>query len=44
VTEPTELLASWNDTPTRAAIVDFVESVTTEGGPDYVPPSERIAT
>ena len=37
-------LASWNDTPTRAAIVDFVERVTTEGGPDYVPPSERIAT
>ena len=25
------------------AIVDFVERVTTEGGPDYVPPAERIA-
>ena len=25
-----ELLASWNDTPTRAAIVDFVERVTSE--------------
>ena len=37
-------LASWNDTPTRAAILDFVERVTTEGGPDFVPPSERIAT
>jgi len=37
-------LASWNDTPTRAAIVDFVERVTTEGGKDYVPPSERVAT
>jgi hypothetical protein len=37
-------LASWNDTPTRAAIADFVARVTTEGGPDYVPPSERIAT
>ena len=36
-------LASWNDTPTREAIVDFVERVTTEGGPDYVPPAERIA-
>ena len=36
-------LASWNDTATRAAIVDFVERVTDEGGPDYVPPSERIA-
>jgi hypothetical protein len=37
-------LASWNDTPTRAAIEDFVARATTEGGPDYVPPSERIAT
>lgn len=40
----TDGLTSWNDTPTRAAIVDFVGRVTTEGGPDYVPPSERIAT
>ena len=40
----TGVLASWNDTPTRAAIVDFVERVTTEGGADYVPPPERIAT
>ena len=37
-------LASWNDTPTRAAIVDFVDRVTSEGGRDYIPPSERIAT
>jgi hypothetical protein len=34
----------WNDTPARAAIVDFVEQVTTEGGPGYVPPAERVAT
>ena len=27
----------------QTAIVDFVERVTTEGGPDYVPPAERIA-
>ena len=39
----TEVLASWNDTPARKAIVEFVERVTTEGGADYVPPSERIA-
>ena len=26
------LLASWNDTPTRQAIVDFVDTVTDEGG------------
>jgi len=37
-------LASWNETRTRAAIVDFVQRVTTEGGLDFVPPSERIAT
>ncbi|HEY2354100.1 MAG TPA: HAD family hydrolase [Gaiellaceae bacterium] len=37
-------LGSWNDTSTRAAIVEFVERVTTEGGPEFVPPSERIAT
>jgi phosphoserine phosphatase len=36
-------LESWNAGPTRDTIVDFVTRVTTEGGPDYVPPSERIA-
>jgi hypothetical protein len=37
-----ELLASWNDTPTRQAIVDFVARVT--DGPGAVPPDERVAT
>lgn len=37
-------LPSWNDTPTKKAIVSFVESVTREGSPDYVPVAERIAT
>jgi hypothetical protein len=32
-------LASWNDTPTRRAIVEFVERAA-----DAVPPEERIAT
>jgi phosphoglycolate phosphatase-like HAD superfamily hydrolase len=41
---PHGLLPSWNDTPTKAAIMDFVERVTDEDSPDYVPPSERIAT
>ena len=36
-------LPSWNDTATRDAIVKFVASVTREGGPDYVPPQERVA-
>jgi len=39
-----ERLKFWHDTPTRAAIVDFVERVTQEGGPDYIPAAERIAT
>jgi hypothetical protein len=29
-------LESWRDRATRRAIVEFVERVTTEGGPDYV--------
>src|ERR687892_549950 len=37
-------LPSWNDGAAKSAIVDFVEAVTTGGGPDYVPPGERIAT
>ena len=39
----TEHLQSWNDTPTRQAIVDFVGRVSAEGGADYVPPAERVA-
>jgi hypothetical protein len=37
-------LPSWNDGAARTAIVGFVERVTAEGGPEYVPPAERIAT
>jgi phosphoglycolate phosphatase-like HAD superfamily hydrolase len=37
-------LPSWNDTPTKQAIVTFVEKVTKEDSPDYVPPAQRIAT
>lgn len=36
-------LSSWNDTPAKTAIVDFVSKTTQEGGPDFVPVSERIA-
>ena len=39
----TDGLTSWNDTPARRAIIDFVERVTTEGGDGFVPPAERIA-
>jgi phosphoglycolate phosphatase-like HAD superfamily hydrolase len=36
-------LASWNDTPTRTAIVDFVERTTGEGNSDFIEPGDRIA-
>ncbi len=36
-------LPSWHDRTARQAIVSFIARVTTEGGPDYVAPSERIA-
>ena len=36
-------LPSWNDTAPKQAIITFVEKVTTDGSPDYVPPAERIA-
>jgi phosphoserine phosphatase len=37
-------LPSWNDGAARSAIIDFVTRVTTEGGPDFVAPADRIAT
>jgi phosphoglycolate phosphatase-like HAD superfamily hydrolase len=37
-------LPSWNDGPTKQAIVGFVEKVTRAGGPDFVPIAERLAT
>jgi phosphoglycolate phosphatase-like HAD superfamily hydrolase len=40
----TDPLASWNDGAAKQAIVGFVERVTDEGGPDFVPVEERIAT
>ncbi|MGO9005929.1 MAG: HAD family hydrolase [Beijerinckiaceae bacterium] len=39
----TDLLPSWNDGPAKKAIVEFVARVTRQGGPDFVPPAERIA-
>ncbi len=37
-------LPSWNDGAAKQAIVAFVEKVTKEGGPNFVPPELRIAT
>jgi hypothetical protein len=36
-------LPSWNDGPAKQAIVSFVEQVTKEGSPAFVPPAERTA-
>ena len=36
-------LPSWNDGTVKRAITDFVTKVTKEGGPDFVPASERIS-
>ncbi|NTU82787.1 MAG: haloacid dehalogenase-like hydrolase [Chloroflexales bacterium] len=36
-------LPSWNDTPARQAILDFVTAVADEAGPGYVPPAGRVA-
>jgi len=39
-----EALSSWNDGASKKSIVDFVERVTRDGGPDFVKPEDRIAT
>lgn len=40
----TDPLPSWNEGAAKRAIADFVARVTRQGGPDFVPPAERIAT
>jgi phosphoglycolate phosphatase-like HAD superfamily hydrolase len=36
-------LPSWNETPAKAAILEFVRAATDERGPGFVPPERRIA-
>ena len=36
-------LGSWREGASKQAILDFVQRVTAEGGPDLVPPQERVA-
>jgi hypothetical protein len=38
------MLPSWNEGAAKQAILSFVNAVTREGLPDFVPPAERIAT
>ncbi len=37
--------AEWNpDAPSLKALIDYVEAVTDEDSPDYIPPMDRVAT
>jgi len=42
--QTTDPLPSWNDGVNKRAIIDFVNRVTKEGGPEFVPIPQRIAT
>jgi hypothetical protein len=39
-----DVLAYWNDGPVKTSITDFVARVTAQGGPDFVPVDQRVAT
>jgi phosphoglycolate phosphatase-like HAD superfamily hydrolase len=41
---PSDPLPSWNEGPTKQAIIDFVHATTDQASPKLVPPEERIAT
>lgn len=42
--QPADPLPSWNNGAAKKSIIDFVTRVTAQGGTDFVPPAERIAT
>ena len=42
--QPADPLPSWNEGAARKSIIDFVARITREGGPDFVPVPERVAT
>ncbi|MBS1212187.1 MAG: NapD-like protein, partial [Proteobacteria bacterium] len=44
VNAQTDPLPSWHDGTAKQAIIDFVQTTTTQGNPNFVPPAERIAT
>ena len=40
-----DIFADWNkDAPALKTLIEFVEAVTDETSPDYIPPADRIAT
>src|SRR4051812_18016647 len=40
----TDPLPSWNEGPSKQAILHFVKATTTRTSPQFVPPEERVAT
>jgi hypothetical protein len=40
----TDPLPSWNDGPAKVAVIQFMQAVTDNSGPQYVAPEDRIAT
>ncbi|HIG64272.1 MAG TPA: hypothetical protein EYQ43_01555 [Methyloprofundus sp.] len=42
--EKTAPLPAWNEGTSKTNIIEFVQAVTDKSSPDYVPPTERIAT
>lgn len=38
-----DVLPSWNDGPTRTAVIDFVTAASREGDPGYIAPDARLA-
>jgi haloacid dehalogenase-like hydrolase len=44
VSAQSDPLPSWNDTPAKQAIIQFVGRVTMAGSADFIAPSDRIAT
>ena len=44
IVQASDPLSSWNEGQTKQSIFAFVEKVTAQGSPDFVPVTERIAT
>lgn len=42
--DPSDPLTAWNEGPAKQAIINFVKASTDKSNPNYIPPSERIAT
>ncbi|KAB2805436.1 HAD family hydrolase [Phaeocystidibacter luteus] len=42
--EPVDALPSWNDTETKSTILEYVQAVTDEGSPSFIPVEDRLVT